>query len=176
MLKGIPIEERRKRDSTSEKITNEEIEQKINTLTDLLTLADYMYSQCHQPAGSLSDQQLEKSKEIIETFSTLWRNCELVSTTRKAHNIEKHLFTYLQRFRGLKEYDESFMERDHQRGVRYGLRSANVRAFADQMSMHSSWERLESNPRVVKAIKEYNSKRRKRRTSERVLAKQVESK
>ena len=47
MLKGIPIEERRQRDSTSKKITNEEIEQKMNTLTDLLTLADYMCSQCH---------------------------------------------------------------------------------------------------------------------------------
>ena len=60
--------------------------------------------------------------------------------------------------------------------MRYELRLANVRAFADQMSIHSSWERLESNLRVVMAINARNSKRRKRRTSERVLAKQVEFK
>ncbi len=176
MLKLLPVNRRRKRGGSANVVSDEEIDEKLNTLSDLLILADLIYSTCHQPAGSLTDADVQKSQEIIQTFSDMWRNCDMVSLTRKAHNIEKHLFTYLRRFRGLKEYDESFIERDHQRGAQYHLRSSNVKKYDDLAKIHSSWERLTRNPRVASARKNYENSRRKRRTSEGVILRQSEEK
>jgi hypothetical protein len=176
MLKLLPVNRRRKRGGSANVVSDEEIDEKLNTLSDLLILADLIYSTCHQPAGSLTDADVQKSQEIIQTFSDMWRNCDMVSLTRKAHNIEKHLFTYLRRFRGLKEYDESFIERDHQRGAQYHLRSSNVKKYDDLAKIHSSWERLTRNPRVASARKNYDNSRRKRRTSEGVILRQSEEK
>jgi len=63
-----------------------------------------------------------------------------MSVTVKVHNIEKHLVDdFLVRFRGLGEYDESFMERDHhQTGVKNEKKSANMKKSFDlKANLHS---------------------------------------
>ena len=82
----------------------------------------------------------------------------MVSETRKAHNMEKHFMYFLRRFRGLKEYEESYMERDHQRGVQFGRRSSNYKLYRDKADLHSCWEQLRTNPRIMVCLKKFEKK------------------
>ena len=75
---------------------------------------------------------------------------------------------FLRRFRGLREYEESYMERDHQRGVQFERRSSNYKSYEDKADLHSCWERLRTNPRIILCENEHEAKREKRRQSQSV--------
>ena len=77
----------------------------------------------------MSNADLTYAKETIQMLSALWRLAKL-SVTVKAHIIDNHLMDFLKRFRGLGKYDEEFMERGHQDGMRNEQRSANVKSYA----------------------------------------------
>jgi hypothetical protein len=162
ILKLVPIERRRRRTTNSDVMTDEAIDEKLGTLRDLLILADSIYSTCNAPAGTLDDDAITSTREVVSIFCAMWRQSGL-SVTVKVHNIEKHLVSdFLERFRGLGEYDESFMERDHQTGVKNERKSANIKTFDSKAKLHSRWERLTKNPSVMNAMKRFEEKRKKR--------------
>ena len=86
----------------------------------------------------------------------------MVSVIRKAHNMEKHFMYFLRRFRGLREYEESYMERDHQQGVQFERSSSNYKSYEDKADLHSCWERLRTNPHRLLCVK-MSMKRRGRK-------------
>ena len=77
-----------------------------------------------------------------------------------------HLMTYLRRFRGLGSYDEEFIERAHQEGCKMEKRSANIKDANIKACLHSSWERLGTNPMVEESINKYQRNRRKRKADD----------
>ena len=97
LLKSVPMGNRRKRNITSEQVaTRDDLEQRcLVGLLDLLTLADAVYLYCNSPAGTLSDDDLDKAQRTVKTFSRLWRQNEMVSVMRKTYNMEKHFMYFL---------------------------------------------------------------------------------
>ena len=129
-------------------------------ISDLLLI-----SVCHADPGTLSDDDINEVEELISIFSALWRKSSL-SVTIKVHIIETHLITYLRRFRGLGSYEESFIKKAHQEGVKMERRSANIKHIGTKATMHSCWERLGSNPAVEERVRNYNNKRKKRKIND----------
>ena len=166
IFKQVPFNERRirKRGNGSEvhAMNDQQIDKKMRDISDLLMLADSIYSQCHAPPGTLIADDLDEIEEVVRIFSLLWRSSGL-SATIKVHIIEAHLMTYLHRFKGLGSYEESFIERAHQEGVKMERRSANVKAVERRATLHSCWERLQTNPLVEVRIREYDRIRAKRK-------------
>ena len=119
-------------------MTDEDITSSFDTFRDILLLCDSLYSACHRPYGSMSNADLTDAKETIQILSALWRLVKL-SVTVKAHIIDNHLMEFLKRFRGLGQYDEEFMERGHQDGMRNERRSANVKSYAGKSKLHLLW-------------------------------------
>ena len=166
LLKSVPIEQRRKRSATSSlPMSDEMIDDKMKILASLLTLADSIYSTCHAKAGTLDDAAINSADEVVGIFVQLWRESG-ISVTVKVHNIAAHLVNFLRQFRGLAEYDESFMERDHQTGVKNERKSSNVKKYERKAFLYSSWERLQKNPAVKRAIARYESERKKRKVDD----------
>ncbi len=166
IFKSVPTNMRRKRkrgtDTEVEAMNDEEIERKMNKISDLLLLADTIYSVSHAAPGTLTDEEINEVEKVVRIFSTLWRECDL-SATIKVHIIESHLITYLRRFRGLGSYEESFIEMAHQEGVKMERRSANVKHVGTKANLHSNWERLGSNPDVKQRVDNYHNKRKRRK-------------
>ena len=153
--------DRRKTKNETEAMSDEDIEKQIGTFADLLVFADTIYSTCHRPAGTLTDEELEDVHETIEIFSKMWRVAGL-SITIKAHIIEAHLIDYLRRFRGLGEYDEEFGERAHQDGLRHDKRTSNVKSFDEKANMYARHDRMVKHPSVLEEVKIYEAGRPKR--------------
>lgn len=83
-------------------------------------------------------------------------------STIKFHIIEKHLIPlFLRRFRGLKEYDESFIERAHQLGKKLEQKSSNVKSYGTKASLHNQWFRARENPKVHSAIARHDQNRKR---------------
>jgi len=70
MLKLVHVERRRRRTATSEVMTDEAIDEKLETFQDLLILADSIYSACNGPAGTLDDNAITSAREVMCIF---WR-------------------------------------------------------------------------------------------------------
>ena len=166
IFKSVPINMRRKRkrgtDNEVEVMNDEQIERKMNKISDLLLLADTIYSVSHAAPGTLTDEEINEVGSVVRIFSTLWRSSGL-SATIKVHIIESHLIAYLRRFRGLGSYEESFIEMAHQEGVKMERRSANVKHTGTKANLHSSWERLGSNPEVERSVDTYHNTRKRRK-------------
>ena len=66
LLASVPMENRRNRYTTSAQVvTDDELKQRCESLLDLLTLADAVYSYCNSPAGTLSDDKLKNSRNFF---------------------------------------------------------------------------------------------------------------
>ncbi|GFH46735.1 predicted protein [Chaetoceros tenuissimus] len=162
-LKEVAAENRRKRtiDDTSP-MTDDEIDIAFKYATFCLGLADDIYAKCMAPAGSLSEDDLQDIESTVRDFSKAWRAGNFPSTP-KFHTIEKHLVRdYLRRFRGLKEYEESFMERSHQIFSNYESKSRCETSYFKKAILHNKWDRRDEHPKVKKALKTYELKRKKR--------------
>ena len=96
------------------------------------SISDEIYSKCLQPTGSLTNGDLEETEQTIHNFCTTWRSAGMPLMI-KFHIIEKHLVPmFLCWFRGLKEYDKSFIERAHQLSKKLEQKSSNVKSMSQR--------------------------------------------
>jgi len=156
LLREIPVDSRRNT------ISDEDLKSRMDKFQDLLILADCMYSFCRKECGTMTNADLVLVGDTITQFSNLWRSSGM-SVTPKAHTIEKHLMSFLRRFRGLGNHDEEFIERAHQDGIANEKRAANTKEFDKKAMYFALWDRLGENPIVQKEVQWWEDNRRKRK-------------
>ena len=162
-MKEVPLAQRRKRKGEEASMSNDEIDATIKSLSALLTLSDEIYSICLSPGGSLTNEKLDDIENTVKKFCIMWRQCGL-SATPKLHIIEHHLVDmFLRRFRGLGEYDKSFMERGHQDRKKLEQRSSNVKKYDQKAVLHARWSRSGETPKVRQSIDRHGSERKRRK-------------
>ena len=54
-------------------VSDEDIDSKFEKLADILIIADGIYSKCHVPSVSLTDEDLHTISNTIEILSRIWR-------------------------------------------------------------------------------------------------------
>lgn len=80
----------------------------------MLTIGDYLISLCLQYCETMTDEDLATADKLSDCLFRLWKELGLSLKKIKLHCILAHLMPVLKQRRGLKEFEESFCEQDHQ--------------------------------------------------------------
>ena len=74
----------------------------------------------------------------------------------KVHLLEDHMLTFMQRFKGLSEYSEDFIEQYHQHKKRNAENTMNMRDVEKSQTYYAQIEELKLNDDVKFAEKDFN--------------------
>lgn len=81
--------------------------------TRIFTLLDDLFSSAYAPCGTLTDEQLLRADRLINFILKEWRALRMSMGKPKVHLLEDHMLSFMQRFRGLLEYSEDFIEQQY---------------------------------------------------------------
>jgi hypothetical protein len=143
----------------------EEMRMRLDLYSTCLQQFDGFFSRLRIRKGEVKDLDVlvEETKTYLNAAMGSWRQLKL-SVTPKLHLLEVHAIPFLKRLGGLGDFDEEFVERCHQIGVRGNLRnrSSNRDAVRKYINL-SRWEHAALNPVVTKIKKEVAEQRKRKR-------------
>ena len=90
--------------------TIEDCDQKFETLTQVLEMADVVFAECNIEA--LTDEEINRLEKNIEILENRWRKAEL-AVMPKAHLMFRHLIGDVRLYGGLADKQEQELERQH---------------------------------------------------------------
>jgi hypothetical protein len=149
---------------------NEEIIDVIRWYSELCTLFDHLFSMARTPAGVLTEAILDEKSRCLRVTMMKWRDLRLSTKMPKIHGLEDHLIPMMERWNGIGDFLEDFIEQAHQFGMKkFGMkeekRTANMRDWVRAANSHSKWEwadKMSSDVRIAKEeVKEKISRKRK---------------
>ena len=152
-----------------------EIELILQMYSHLGFLLDGIFSLGRIKCGKLNDEQVSLTRRMVKATLHLWRSLRLSMSGPKIHGMEDHLVEQMQRYNGIGDFCEDFIEQAHQYGVQEELRTRNLIRNKAYKS-HSKWEFASNQVGVQKAkdeIKKLSSRKRKIGTLERKIASQM---
>ena len=144
---------------------NEEIIDVICRYSELCTLFDHLFSMARTPAGVLTEAILDETRRCLRVTMMKWRDLRLSTKMPKIHGLEDHLIPMMERWNGIGDFLEDFIEQAHQFGMKEEKRTANMRDRVRAANSHSKWEwsdKMSSDVRIAKEeVKEKTSRKRK---------------
>jgi hypothetical protein len=145
--------------------SDDEISDMIRRYSELCTLFDYLFSMARTPNGELTNEILEETKRCLRVTMLKWRDLRLSMNMPKIHGLEDHLIATMERWNGIGDFLEDFIEQAHQFGMREEKRTANMRDRVRAANSHSKWEwadKMSSDVRIAKEeVKQKTSRKRK---------------
>ena len=139
-----------------------EVNQILEMYTHLGFLLDGVYSLARTRNGELTDDKLNLCRRMVAAVLVMWRNLRLSMRGPKIHGMEDHLLEQMERFNGIGDFLEDFVEQSHQDGVRDELRTRNLKRSRAFIS-HSHWEWKRNQLSIIKAKEKINLKIRQRK-------------
>tara|TARA_B110000114_G_scaffold183039_1_gene223507 strand:+ start:748 stop:1374 length:627 start_codon:yes stop_codon:yes gene_type:complete len=124
--------------------------------TRIFTLLDDLFSLAYAPCGTLTDEQLLRAERLIKCVLKEWRALGMSMGKPKVHLLEDHMLTFMQRFKGLSEYSEDFIEQYHQHKKRNAENTMNMRDVEKSQTYYAQIEELKLNDDVKFAEKDFN--------------------
>ena len=144
-------------------MTDEEIDVWAESYEQLFGCLDRVFSLLRKERWNVVEQDYIDLDDAIKKAMVMWRRLELLFTP-KAHILETHAVEQMKRFGGIGQYAEDFIELCHQIGLRHRKLTSHTLNF--QMAMKSEFQSdCLSNLKEVKAIKDRNDERCKRKRS-----------
>ena len=145
----------------------DQLRARLDQYRDALVLFDGVFTRlCVTPeeisGDSMWEEHCKTTKLFIEKAIASWRALALLMSP-KAHCMEDHCLSKLEDLKGLGGYDEEFVERGHQLGVRFQSRGRAIRDPVKRYLYFARWEHANRNPLVHQAISEVNRKRARKR-------------
>jgi hypothetical protein len=74
------------------------------------------------PNGELTNEILEEMKGCLRVMMLKWRDLRLSMNMPKIHGLEDHLVATMERWNGIGDFLEDYIEQAHQ----FGMREENV--------------------------------------------------
>jgi hypothetical protein len=94
-----------------------------------------------------------------------WRDLRLSTKMPKINGLENHLIPMMEKWNGIGDFLEDFIEQAHQFGMKEEKQTANMRDRVRAAKSHSKWEwadKMSSDVRIAKEeVKEKTSQKRK---------------
>ena len=144
---------------------NKEIIDIVGRYTELCTLFDHLFSMAKTPAGVLTEAILDETKRCLRVTMLKWRDLRLSTKMPKIHGLEDHLIPMMEKWNGIGDFLEDFIEQAHQFGMKEEKRTANMRDRVRAANSHSKWEwadKMSSDVRIAKEeVKEKTSRKQK---------------
>lgn len=103
--------------SREERCSDEEVVETMEKFTNILSVFDALFSMARTPSGLMTDDGVDKLRNLADLALRLWRGLDL-SITPKVHAIEDHMVDQIRRLKGIGDLGEDFVERSHQDGIR----------------------------------------------------------
>ena len=141
-----------------------EIEEMCESYRYLFLLLESLFHYIRKPNESFTSNDKKNLQRVVLLTMKQWRALNL-SVTVKAHIIEDHLIDYIERYGGLGDFHEEFIERLHQDTKRFRRRMGHLQDFKKKCDAVTCWRRLE-NLDIVKDAQQkvaYASKRNLKR-------------
>jgi hypothetical protein len=143
--------------------SNDEISDMIRRYSELCTLFDYLFSMARTPNGELTPQILKELKRCLRVTMLKWRDLRLSMKMPKIHALEDHLAAMMERWNGIGDFLEDFIEQAHQFGMKEEKRTANMRDRVRAANSHSKWEWADKMSSDVRVAKEEMTKKTSRK-------------
>jgi hypothetical protein len=144
-----------------------EIINRCDRTATCLSLFDGLISHIYKTSEQVKadpEGTLAKAKEFSIKALASWRSLGL-SVTLKAHACEDHVCNQIRDFGGIGDYNEEFVERLHQEGVRTNRRVQTMRDRTMKYQHVAQWQEATQNSKVAEIQSLVNEKRkRKQRT------------
>jgi hypothetical protein len=148
------------------KITNNDLEEKIDTYTNLFNTMDAVFSLLRTPAPTALEKK--QAEESIEVFKTLWLKLE-ISITVKAHILFDHAMDQLNKEGGIADRVEDFIEKHHQTIKRLDHLTGTMpsRCFKQQQTAQLQRLHAKNHPRIENQVKKVTEESRRKFKGER---------
>jgi hypothetical protein len=147
----------------------EEIINRCDCTATCLILFDGLISQIYKTSEQVEadlEGTLAQTRDFSKKALSSWRSLGL-SVTLKAHVCEDHICKQMQDLKGIGDYNEEFVERLHQEGVRTNRRVQTMRDRTMKYEHVARWQEATQNPKVAEIQSLVDRKRkRKERTSD----------
>ena len=140
-----------------------EVDDIIARYTQLCTLLDGLFSLARTPSGKATQPIIDLTGRYIRAVMFKWRGLRLSMKLLKIHGIEDHLLPQMERFKGIGDFLEDFIEQAHQFGKDEEARTRNMPNRERAALSHSRWERAGQHTAVVKAKEEMKQKTTRKR-------------
>jgi hypothetical protein len=145
--------------------SDDEISDMIRRYSELCTLFDYLFSMARTPTNELTDLIRDETKRCLRVTMLKWRDLRLSMKMPKIHGLEDHLVAMMERWNGIGDFLEDFIEQAHQFGMKEEKRTANMRDRVRAANSHSKWEwadKMSGDVRIAKEeMKQKTSRKRK---------------
>jgi hypothetical protein len=152
--------------------SDDEIGDMICRYSELCKLFDYLFSMARTPNGKLTNEILNEMKRCLRVTMLKWRDLWLSMKMPKIHGLEDHLAAMMERWNGIGDFLEDFIEQAHQFGMKEEKRTANMRDRVRAANSHSKWEwadKMSSDVRIAKEEMTKKTSRKRKAGSEQPL-------
>ena len=105
---------------------DDEVTTMLDMHSDLGFLLDGAFAMTRTKVGKLNDELVNAMRRMIKCCLQLWRFLRLSMNGPKMHGMEDHLLAHMQRWKGIGDFCEDFVEQSHQIGVRDEIRTAGL--------------------------------------------------
>lgn len=140
MLLELPLENR---------CDDKEVREVTSKFRDVLHVFDFIFSKARKQSGLVNEEDIQELRNYIYLGMRLWRELDMSTEAPKPHAIEDHLCDQMQKFRGIGDLGEDWVEQAHQDGIRDEGRSRSIKDRAHAALLHCKWEQKRKLPQVL---------------------------
>lgn len=129
-----------------------------------LTLFDHLFLLMSTTASAVTDELLEQVHTTADRAGQAWLALKDGNDNMppKIHLVGDHLFDLMIHYHGIGDFDESFVERNHQIGKALNVRSRSMRDHRAKALCHSRWEEIQMRQDVQQFKVEHKKETQKR--------------
>jgi hypothetical protein len=142
-----------------------EIIDRCDRTATCLTLFDGLFSSIYTTTEQVNEDfegTLAEARDYSKKAMASWRSLGL-SVTLKGHLAEDHVCDQICLYHGIGDYNEEFVERLHQEGVRTNRRVQTMKDRTKKYLHVARWQEATQNPKVKEMQSSVNQKRKRKR-------------
>ncbi len=113
--------------------------------------------------GKITNEILNETKRCRRVTMLKMSDLRLSMKMPKIHGLEDHLAAMMERWNGIGDFLEDFIEQAHQFGMKEEKRTANMRDRVRAANSHSKWEWADKMSSDVRIAKEEMTKKTSRK-------------
>ena len=117
-----------------------EVDDMIKRYIEIMTLFDFLFSLARTPSGEATEEIIATTKKVVDVLRVKWRDLRLTRGMPKVHALFTHLVPQMQKWNGIGDFLEDFVEQAHQTGVKEEYRTHGMRDRSKASQTHSKWE------------------------------------
>jgi hypothetical protein len=146
-------------------VPDAEIIDRCERTATCLTLFDGLFSSVYKTTEQINldfEGTLAEARDFAKKAMAAWRSLGL-SVTLKGHLVDDHVCWQICLYHGIGDYNEEFVERLHQEGVRTNKRVQTMKDRTKKYLHVARWQEATQNPKVKEIQADVNQKRKRKR-------------